>query len=153
MSTRRLWVESLECRRMLAGNVRAAVVDGELRISGDGAANWIEVRQIPGTDNSGRTFVVEGKAFNGSFDAGGNPLNDARQRFAAAAAFERNQYERRGPERHRHMRPQAGGLAKPLALGANQAAEDGGYRQAGRYSNDVGYCRYMEKVVHGYPVP
>jgi hypothetical protein len=65
----------------LAGNVRAVVVDDELRILGDGAANWVEVRQIAGNDASGRTFVIEGKPFNGNFNAAGDPVQGSSPTF------------------------------------------------------------------------
>jgi len=74
MNPRRLAVESLESRQMLAGNVNASIVNGELRIIGDNASNWIEVRQIPGADGTGRTFIIDGKPYNGDYNNAGNPV-------------------------------------------------------------------------------
>src|SRR5687767_4852264 len=51
---RRTPFESLEPRRVMAGNVTAEVIDGDLIITGDGAANTISVRQ----SDSG-SYVVE----------------------------------------------------------------------------------------------
>jgi len=77
MRERRLGIESLESRQMLAGNVSAAVVGGELRLTGDGAANWVQVTELPGADGTGRTFRVQGKPFDGNFNAAGVPLAGA----------------------------------------------------------------------------
>jgi hypothetical protein len=46
---RRLSVESLESRAMLAGNVIVSVTDNMLRIVGDAAANDIEIQQVQQT--------------------------------------------------------------------------------------------------------
>lgn len=72
---RRLHTESLESRCLMAGNVTASIVGGELRVVGDSAANWVEVREVAGVDGTGKTFVIEGKEFNGIFDAEGEPVN------------------------------------------------------------------------------
>jgi hypothetical protein len=45
-NTRRLCVESMESRQLLAGNVFASVVAGDLVLTGDNAANGVEVRQL-----------------------------------------------------------------------------------------------------------
>jgi hypothetical protein len=45
-TTRRLGLESMESRQLMAGNVFAAVGGGDLFLSGDGAANGVEVRQL-----------------------------------------------------------------------------------------------------------
>ena len=71
---RRLTLERLECRQVLAGNVTAAIVQGELRITGDGVGNWVEIRQVPGADGTGRTFVIDGQPFDGGYDANGDPV-------------------------------------------------------------------------------
>jgi hypothetical protein len=73
MSARRLVLETLEGRNLLAGNVTASVVDGELRITGDGGANWVQVTQIPGVDGKGTTFQVKGLPFNATFRSDGTP--------------------------------------------------------------------------------
>jgi hypothetical protein len=73
---RRLMLESLETRRVLAGNVTATIQGDELRIVGDNDANWVQIHQIPGADGTGRTFVIEGKAFAGNYDAQGQPVSD-----------------------------------------------------------------------------
>src|SRR5207244_5328908 len=52
-SVRRLMVESLESRAMLAGNVTVSVTDNMLRIVGDAAGNDIEIQQVQ------QTFVGE----------------------------------------------------------------------------------------------
>jgi hypothetical protein len=75
MSSRSLMLENLESRRCLAGNVSVSLANGDLKIVGDAAANWIEVRQIPGAGGLGHTFVVEGKAFAGGFNSEGDPVN------------------------------------------------------------------------------
>jgi len=45
-NTRRLCVESMESRQLMAGNVFASVAGGDLVLTGDAAANGIEVRQL-----------------------------------------------------------------------------------------------------------
>lgn len=47
--SRRLMVERLESRAMLAGNVTVAVTDGALRIQGDALGNDIEIQQLQRT--------------------------------------------------------------------------------------------------------
>jgi hypothetical protein len=69
MKSRKLGLESLENRRVLAGNVTASVVNGEVHIVGDAAANWVEVTQL------GATYQIHGKSFGGTFDAQGRPLS------------------------------------------------------------------------------
>ncbi len=54
---KRLRLESLEARRLLAGNVGVDVVEGNLLIRGDRLSNGIEVRQLQ--DGSG-AFVIRG---------------------------------------------------------------------------------------------
>lgn len=71
MSFRRLHLESLESRRVLAGNVSATVVNGELRIVGDGAANWVQITELPAAN--GTTFKIVGKPFDGVFNTAGVP--------------------------------------------------------------------------------
>jgi hypothetical protein len=61
---RSLGLESLEARRVMAGNVTAAVVGGDLVITGDGAANEVRIHQVLGR------LVVEG--LNGTKINGGN---------------------------------------------------------------------------------
>lgn len=45
-NTRRLSVESMESRQLMAGNVFASVVGGDLVLNGDGQSNGVEVRQL-----------------------------------------------------------------------------------------------------------
>jgi hypothetical protein len=45
-TTRRLSVESMESRQLMAGNVFANVIGGDLVLSGDAASNGIEIRQL-----------------------------------------------------------------------------------------------------------
>ena len=45
-NTRRLSVESMESRQLMAGNVFANVIGGDLVLTGDGASNGVEVRQL-----------------------------------------------------------------------------------------------------------
>lgn len=68
---RKLGFESLESRRVCAGNVTAKVLNGTLTITGDDNHNSIEVQQavVVGV----LKFVVTGKNFNGSF-TGGDPV-------------------------------------------------------------------------------
>lgn len=47
-TTRKLNVEQLEARTLMAGDVLASVVDGVLTIRGDDSANRIEITQLPG---------------------------------------------------------------------------------------------------------
>lgn len=70
---RKLNFESLESRRLLAGNVTARYVNHELVIAGDNAANAIQVYAIPGSDGSNRTFQVIGRNFDGNFTPSGTP--------------------------------------------------------------------------------
>lgn len=49
LKPRRLMVESLETRAMLAGNVTVAVTDGVLHVTGDAAANDVQIRQLKQT--------------------------------------------------------------------------------------------------------
>lgn len=57
---RNLFVEGLEKRAMLAGNVAVSVIDGTLMISGNGLANGVAVQQL---DNG--KFFVSGFNLNG----------------------------------------------------------------------------------------
>src|SRR5690242_7354278 len=68
---RKLGIESLESRRVCAGNVTASVVDGTLTVTGDGAANYVDIQE----SNLGGAvkFVVTGKTFSGQFTAAGDP--------------------------------------------------------------------------------
>ena len=43
---RRLFVESMESRQLMAGNVFANVIGGDLVLTGDNASNGVEVRQL-----------------------------------------------------------------------------------------------------------
>ncbi len=72
MLKRKLGFESLESRRVCAGNVLVEVVDQELRITGDIGANYVDVQQ----KNIGGTvkWVVTGKAFGGNFNPAGDPI-------------------------------------------------------------------------------
>jgi large repetitive protein len=74
MFVRRLGLESLESRQMLAGNVTVSVVNSELLISGDTAANRIVVTEVAGGDSSYRSFRITGQKFDGAFDANGLPV-------------------------------------------------------------------------------
>jgi copper(I)-binding protein len=76
LKSRRLNMETLENRSMLAGNVIAKVTSGNLTITGDNQANLIEITAdsagkftIKGTTNSNTT--INGKA-NDSFTVTGN---------------------------------------------------------------------------------
>ncbi len=61
---RKLGFESLESRRVCAGNVTAKVLNGTLTITGDGNHNYIEVQQaVIGGETK---FVVTGRNYNGS---------------------------------------------------------------------------------------
>lgn len=71
---RKLKIESLESRRLLAGNVTAQYVNHQLVISGDNAANAVQVFSIPGNDGTGRTFQITGRNFDGNFSSTGVPL-------------------------------------------------------------------------------
>lgn len=71
---RKLKVESLESRRLLAGNVTARYVNHELVIAGDNAANAIQVYAVPGSDGTGRTFQISGRNFDGQYTPGGVPV-------------------------------------------------------------------------------
>lgn len=75
---RELRFEPLEHRRVMAGNVLANVVNGELVIRGDSAANSIELASVLGADGSGRTFRITGKPFEGQFAANGDPIASGR---------------------------------------------------------------------------
>ncbi len=78
MKKRVLRFEALEHRRVLAGNVLANVVNGELVISGDNLANSIELVSVLGADGTGRTFRISGKPFEGFFRANGTPISHGR---------------------------------------------------------------------------
>ncbi len=71
---RRLTLESLEARQVMAGNVTATVTAGELIIQGDNVANSIQVYDIPSSDGTSRTFRIIGRPFNGNFAPNGNPI-------------------------------------------------------------------------------
>jgi hypothetical protein len=47
MRTRRLALESLEARTLMAGNVTVAVTDGVLHVQGDAADNDLQIRAVP----------------------------------------------------------------------------------------------------------
>ena len=68
LNRRRLSLESLEARQMMAGNVTVNVVQGLLKIVGDGAANSVVVESVAGG------YRVRGTPFNGAFAADGTPL-------------------------------------------------------------------------------
>jgi hypothetical protein len=59
---------------MMAGNVTVAVSNGELLITGNNLNNRIEITEVAGSDNSYRTFRVEGKPFDGAFDSNYLPV-------------------------------------------------------------------------------
>jgi hypothetical protein len=54
--------------------VSFVVASGELRVIGDGGANWVQISERPGGDGTGRTFSVVGRPFDGAFSAAGVPL-------------------------------------------------------------------------------
>ena len=59
---RRLTLEQLESRRVLAGNVEAIVFpDGILRVTGDALANAIDIRELEGANGLFKTFRVAGR--------------------------------------------------------------------------------------------
>jgi hypothetical protein len=60
-TTRRLSVESMESRQLMAGNVFANVIGGNLVLSGDGQSNGVEVRQL----GAGKYHVI-GLNFEGA---------------------------------------------------------------------------------------
>src|SRR5687768_5181411 len=71
---RRRKVEALEARAMMAGNVTAQLVDGDLIVTGDGANNAIRFEHSGGThllvgenDDAGNPTSINGVP-NGSFD-------------------------------------------------------------------------------------
>jgi hypothetical protein len=70
---RPLHLETLESRCLLAGNVTAKVVNGELQITGDGGANYITLLEYFYDDEIGGTFRIAGKNYNGAYDAAGYP--------------------------------------------------------------------------------
>jgi hypothetical protein len=71
---RRLGLEQLETRQLLAGNVTVQYIDFELKITGDNATNAIQVFAIPGNDGSGNTIRVVGRSFDGNFHPNGSPI-------------------------------------------------------------------------------
>ena len=72
MSKRPLGFESLESRRVCAGNVTVQMVQHELRITGDNLANSISVQeQVIGTTGK---YVVRGARFNGQYTSAGDPV-------------------------------------------------------------------------------
>ena len=70
---RQLGFESLEYRQMMAGNVTAQIVNGDLIVTGDAAANAIRfvdsggTRRVEGVDAAGSPTSINGTP-NGSFD-------------------------------------------------------------------------------------
>lgn len=54
-NARRLGFENLEGRTLLAGNVTAAVANGVLVVTGDDAANFLQIRQLPASGSAGST--------------------------------------------------------------------------------------------------
>jgi len=77
MSTsRKLWVESLENRALLAGNVSVSVSDGTLFITGGSAGNGVSVQQL----NSGRYYITGFNVSGGNTTVNGSsttPEGDA----------------------------------------------------------------------------
>jgi hypothetical protein len=72
MKKRKLGFESLEGRKVCAGDVSVSIAGDFLQITGDDAANYVDISQ---TTSGGVTkFVVTGKAFNGTFTAAGEPV-------------------------------------------------------------------------------
>ncbi len=76
-TTRRLQVESLENRELMAGNVTVSFSNGDLRITGDANANHVQVRQaspgvytITGVTTGGAATKVNNVA-NGTITARG----------------------------------------------------------------------------------
>jgi hypothetical protein len=65
--SRRLEVESLENRSLLASNVTVAVTNGTLSITGDYEKNYVTVEQAG--PNAFRVLATEGTLINGSTDA------------------------------------------------------------------------------------
>ena len=67
-ATRRLQLESLENRELMAGNVSVAFHNGDLYITGDGAANDVQVRQSsPGVYKiTGQTHYNAATKINGN---------------------------------------------------------------------------------------
>ncbi len=71
-SRRKLGFESLEDRRVFAGDVSVSVVGGELRIVGDNAANYVNVQLK--TIQGMKQFLVTGIPFTGQFNSAGDPI-------------------------------------------------------------------------------
>ena len=69
-TTRRLQVESLENRELMAGNVSVSVQNGNLYITGDAARNHVEVRQ-----SSPGVFRVNGVTIGGAATKINNATN------------------------------------------------------------------------------
>ncbi len=75
-SKRKLGFESLEDRRVFAGQVTATVVNRELVVTGGAAANFVTVQQqVVGAGVL--HYVVRGLAFEGNFTASGDPITPA----------------------------------------------------------------------------
>jgi hypothetical protein len=65
---RRLSLESLESRAMMAGNVTVSVVDGNLMVTGDDASNGVKIEQATSDEFRVTTYSLGGSAtlLNGS---------------------------------------------------------------------------------------
>src|SRR3954471_17120751 len=68
-TARRLFLEYLESRQVLAGNVLASVVHGQLNITGDAADNGVTLRtaaggglEVVGTSAGGAATTINGQA-------------------------------------------------------------------------------------------
>jgi len=69
---RKLRFETLEGREVCAGDVSVSVAGDFLQITGDDAANYVDIQQM--TTGGVTEFVVSGKAFGGKFTASGEPV-------------------------------------------------------------------------------
>jgi hypothetical protein len=71
-SARRLSIERLESRQLMAGDVAVAVVEGMLQVTGDAADNDVQIRMIPQTVSGtwpGAKYEITGASHNNTTPA------------------------------------------------------------------------------------
>lgn len=66
MKKRRLGFEPLENRKLLAGNVLATVINGELKVTGDNTSNSIALTSLLAADGTQRAIRIIGRTADGA---------------------------------------------------------------------------------------
>jgi hypothetical protein len=72
MPARPLRFESLESRRVWAGDVTISAISGSIHIGGDGASNFISITEQ--VIHGKKQLVVTARPFEGKFDRAGDPM-------------------------------------------------------------------------------